>query len=335
MVLRAKTHLAKALSDGQNQAAQQYISKLLLPYLDAAKQHAAHPAIQLDYDCPTAALKDYAALLKSLRTVLPEVILSITALPDWLNSRDFSEVIANIDYYVLQVHSLERPTTLDATYVLCDPNKTQTAVRRASKYGRPFYVALPTYTYRLVFDDTGHFRSIAAEQSSESPPPGWHTRNVAADPEKIAKLIRDWHAHPPRYCSGFVWFRLPVDSDHFNLSWPAFQKVMIGDAPKFAVIAEMRQPDPGLYEVWLSNSGEYTPAQEIICSVNWKEGSVLAHDVIGGYAEKAELEKNRILIHGPAPALSAKPTMAAWFRVRSEFNENKEIVQCSPVSLLN
>jgi hypothetical protein len=132
-----------------------------------------------------------------------------------------------------------------------------------------------------------------------------------------------------------MWFRLPVDSDHFNLSWAAFQKVMKGEAPTLSISAEIRQPDPGLYEVWINNFGEYTPAQEVQFKVQWKANSLLAYDVIGEHKGVPDYANNWITIHGPAPREKTEPVLAAWFRARSDFKEEKEIVKCNPVSLIH
>ena len=332
MVLRIKTRLSKALASDGGGAARAYLEGLLSPYLQSVSTGTSNPAVQIDYDCPTGALKDYGGLVKGIRESFPGAVLSVTALPDWLKSDGFSGVVSNVDYFVLQVHSLERPTTFDAPYTLCDPEKARAAVRRAEKLGRRFYIALPTYTYRLVFDDKGTFQYIGAEQLSELPPPTWRIRDVAADPGKTAELVREWHARPPRNCLGLVWFRLPVDSDRFNLRWPAFEKVVSGEAPKCAITAEMRQPDPGLYELWLGNSGDYMPAKGIECTIQWKAAAILAYDVIGGYRVEPNRESDQITIHGPSPREDAQPVLAAWFRVRPEFNGRKDVVQCGAVS---
>lgn len=47
--------------------------------------------IEIDFDAPTAKLVEYQQLLRTLRQNLPaELKLSITALPDWLNSPHLS-----------------------------------------------------------------------------------------------------------------------------------------------------------------------------------------------------------------------------------------------------
>jgi hypothetical protein len=331
MVLRVKTRFSNALSSGKGIEAKNFLTGLLSPIAQLGATPAPGPRIQIDYDCPTGALQDYGGLLKGIRSTFPGAVLSITALPDWLKSVAFSGICANLDYFVLQVHALERPITFDAPYTLCDAEKARAAVRQAERFGRRFYIALPTYTYRLVFNEKGTFQTIGAEQSPEFPAVPGQTRDVAADPEKTAGLVREWHVRPPRNCLGLVWFRLPVDSDRFNLRWPAFEKLLRGETPKFGVTPEIRTPSPGLYELWLVNSGDYTPAEGLQCMVRWNPTAILAYDVIGGYRAKPGRDANHIVIHGVAPCENAQPVLAAWFRVKSEFNNNKDAVQCGPV----
>jgi len=76
--------------------------------------------LQLDYDCPSKRLADYAQFLKALRGALPkEELLSITALLDWFGPRTaVAEVIRQVDEFVPQFydvapgHSAEESTGL-------------------------------------------------------------------------------------------------------------------------------------------------------------------------------------------------------------------------------
>lgn len=67
--------------------------------------------VQLDIDCPTAALSRYAAFLKELRKSLPPgVQISITALLDWFRSGTaIDDVIAQVDEFVPQFYDLGDP----------------------------------------------------------------------------------------------------------------------------------------------------------------------------------------------------------------------------------
>jgi hypothetical protein len=332
-VLRAKNSLLSAVKNGKRTEAVAYLADRLRPFLNDTTP--SENRVQLDFDFPTRSLKEYAELIGALRKSLPVATFSITALPDWLNSDAFIYLVGNVDYFVLQVHGLQKPTGADAPYSLCDPDAARRHVDRAARVGKPFYIALPTYAYRLLFDNHGEFRTITAEQNSELPPPGWHVRQVSADPAQTALLVRHWREDIPKDCLGFAWFRLPVDSDRHNLPWPAFQSVMAGNAPTLSFAAEMRQPEPGLYELWLANSGDYAPSDPVSCEVRWKNDAVQSYDIIGGYKGKGAFGQDCVQLTGPAPEAGAPPQAVGWFRVRPEHNEDKEVVQCSAVHIVN
>ena len=334
IVLRIRSEFSKALAQRQTAAATSYILDRLEPHLGSGQDAASRPGVQIDFDCPTSAVAEYAEFLRSLRSALPGRQLSITTLPDWLNSTAFPALLATVDCFVLQVHSLENPATVKTPYVLCDPIKAAHWVERASRIGVQFYVALPTYSYRLLFDQQGRFRSIIAEQTAQSPAPGMIAKEVSADPAALARLARQWRDQPPDNCRGVVWFRLPVDGDRRNLPWRAFASLLKGIAPSTSFAADMRQPEPGLYELWLSNTGDYAPANPVSCEVRWTKDALLAYDIIGGYKGSGALGQDTVQVEGPAPEANGQPKMAGWFRVRPENNEDKETVQCSAVHVI-
>ncbi len=327
-VLRARKGLGDALSGGRTGEAAEFI----LNALPAAARAPDGPGVQLDYDCPTAALADYAALLEALRGRLPGVTLSFTALPDWLNSADFPRLARGADYYVLQVHSLDRPAGPDAPHVLCDPEKARAWARRAAGMGRPFFIALPTHRYRLLFDASGKFRALTAEQDPGPPPPGWRAREAAADPAGIAALVREWTADPPRNCRGIVWFRLPVDGDRMNLPWGAFAKLIAGEAPTAEVVAEWSSPRPGLRELRLRATGDCRPPGDVRCAVHWPAGAVMAYDVLGGYTGEPAPAGDGVTLRGPAPEPGEEAVMAAWFRLGPDVADPESAIQCGLVA---
>ena len=66
--------------------------------------------IEIDHDCATAALDDYASWLRELRDAMPrDLKLSVTALPSWLESPALDQVLGAVDDSVLQVHAVQRP----------------------------------------------------------------------------------------------------------------------------------------------------------------------------------------------------------------------------------
>lgn len=99
--------------------------------------------LQLDFDAATARLTAYRTLLQVIRRTVRPPRLVITALPDWLHSPVFPELIAETDCYVLQVHALEKPRLVNDPYTLCDQVQVSKWVERAAGLNRPFRIALP------------------------------------------------------------------------------------------------------------------------------------------------------------------------------------------------
>ena len=279
-----------------------------------AQAGGAAAGVQIDYDCATEGLADYAALVRGLQNALPEVKLSITSLPDWLRSRDFPDLVGGLDHYVLQVHSLTPPTRIDDPITLCDTSRIPNWLEEAGALGRPFFLALPTYGYRFRFDATGDCIGWEAEGIEEAYL-GGSTKEVMADPAAIAAVVRAVRAAPPRGWRGFAWFRMPVPGDRLNWSWACLEEVMAGRAPQAEMGAEIREPSAGLYELWLINRGTYRPMEPIRVSVDWRGGELVAHDALGGFEFATSPGRPAGEVVGAAPEPGAE-RMAAWFRIQ-------------------
>ena len=267
-------------------------------------------ALQLDYDCPTSRLSRYRELLTNLSPHIDGMELSLTALPDWLGSRDFPALVGTVPWYVLQVHGIEKPRSIEAPITLCDYDKVPDYIAAAERIGRPFLVALPTYGHRVQFGPDGKFRKFAAEAGTAGDlPADWEERQVFADPVQIAQIVHSLREAPPRGLLGMVWFRLPVASDRMNWSLPMLEKVMDGRAPRVAFRAEMRQPEPALWEVWIVNDGEADATGEVFVALDFQSSRVLSSDLMAGYRRSADGA-----LAGPAPR-AGRSLIAAWFRL--------------------
>jgi len=319
VVLRANSALASHLASRESfDTTRDFVADVVRRLLAETRRSGVPIAgVQIDCDCPTAKLADYRRLLCALRESLPNVALSITALPAWLDSAEFARLVRGLDYYVLQVHSLEKPSRADEPLVLCDYSKIPVYLAKASKIRAPFYVALPTYAYRVFYDAAGGFVGLAAEDSSPQAPPGLQMREVQADPEALAPVVRMLHEKPPRRCQGIAWFRMPVDTDLLNWSWPTFQAVMAGKPPRSAFTAEVRYPRQDLCEIWVANVGDHRPSAPIRLEVHWNGARVRACDLIGGFAGDYRPDAAAMTLTGPAPDREA-PVMAAWYLLGTE-----------------
>jgi len=273
--------------------------------------------LQIDFDCPSECLSAYKQWLDALRTALPDTTLSITALPTWLTSRDFAPLIQCVDFYVLQVHGVEKPASIKDNVVLCDTGKAMKYAEQAASFSRPFYVALPTYAYQAFYTSEGEFAGLLAEGDSVTPKPGAQTRSLSADPDELAPLVAAWRAHRPRNMQGVVWFRLPVEGDERNWPWHVLQAVMAGEQPTTGFRAEVRSVRPDLRELWIESTGAYRPACNLRVEIHWTNARIRAYDSVSGFRAESDARGVSMVLSGPAPH-SEEPVLAAWWVVEPE-----------------
>ncbi len=83
--------------------------------VSAVSRHLKVAGVQLDIDCPTSKLSQYASFLREVRKALPpELEISITALLDWFhNGTDIGKVIVEVDEFVPQFYDLSNPYGYD------------------------------------------------------------------------------------------------------------------------------------------------------------------------------------------------------------------------------
>ena len=209
--------------------------------------------LQIDYDCPDRKLDVYRSWLAGVREVIGrDMKLTITALPSWLEQDGVEALLAAVDGYMLQVHALEPPRSMRHVAPLCDVDKARRWIARAGELGRPFHLALPSYGYKLAFDDDGRFRGVVAEQDAS---PSAHERRVMADPRALSALVQSLEKERPRAMEGIVWFRLPVDGDRLSWSWRTMQAVMAGK-PVAADIRVRARVDGPVVDVVIENAGD-------------------------------------------------------------------------------
>lgn len=264
---------------------------------EARAKGIALSEIQIDYDCPESKLDDYRGLLPALRKAAVPIPVTLTALPIWMRQRRaFAKLIAAADGYVLQVHSLTPPASPRGEISLLKPEEARDWIAEAARFGRPFRVALPTYSYLAAFDPNGKLLGLSAEGPLLSWPEGIAVRAARSDPAILAGLVRDWTRDRPRELAGILWYRLPVAGDRLNWTLPALRAVMAGRTPRGEIRAAVREPEPGLVEIDLVNAGDGEAAPPSRVRVRWKGETFLAADGLAGYQvtpgpEGAQLER--------------------------------------------
>ena len=205
--------------------------------------------VEIDFDCPSARLADYATLLAAIKPQLPtDATLSITALPAWIGAPGLAPVLAQSDEAVLQVHAVSDPK-----HGLFDAKQAQQWIAAfAKETTKPFRVALPAYGSALILDTNG--ASVGVESEAALAEPGQRLE-LYSDPRAVAGLLRDLEHAPPPNLRGFVWFRLPLPGD--RRAWPlaTIKAVIGGQELRSAWTPEIGDGGNGAFDISVRNSG--------------------------------------------------------------------------------
>jgi hypothetical protein len=279
--------------------------------------------LQLDFDCASSRLEGYRTWVEVIRKKIAPVPLVITALPSWLDQAAFKPLVQAADGYVLQVHSLERPRSLEAPFMLCDPATARHAVDRAAVIGVPFRVALPSYGYLVAFDVKGRFIGVSAEGPAKSWPATVRLREARADPLQIAELVREWSSDPPAAMKAILWYRLPVQGDTLNWRWPTFSAILQLRTPRKSVRAESHRVEPGLVEISLVNDGELDISSRLAVETRWRVARLVAGDGLHGFEMTEQAVASARLETGARPYRlpAGEQQVVGWLRL----SEDREV----------
>ena len=294
-----------------------------------ARAKGVEPAeVQLDFDCAESKLAGYRVWVEVLRERVKPVPLTITALPSWLDRGEFKSLVQATDGFVLQVHALQRPATINDPVKLCEPAKARTWVEIAARTGVPFKVALPTYSYLTAFNREGKFIGASAEGPGNDWPPDVQTRELAAVPKDMAALMSGWLADRPAALQGVIWYRLPVSTDRWNWDWPTLAQIMRGSAPREQWRVVTRSPEAGLVEVLLENESAAKSAPSRSIRVQWQKGRLLAGDGLRG-TQLTELSASEVEFQPGRVMTAVQPgdrQLLGWLRFDSSVEVQSELV---------
>ncbi|MEO6742166.1 MAG: DUF3142 domain-containing protein [Chthoniobacteraceae bacterium] len=249
--------------------------------IEDARQHGVTCAeFQVDYDCPKKRLAEYRAWLAPLRDAVKPIPLVITTLPSWLGESEMGRLVAVADGFVLQVHSV--PTKNEGERVaLCDPERARRWVAQAGKLGRPFSVALPTYSALTGYDAEGRSLGMATDGVQPAWPPGTRVVEFDSDAEESARLIAGWRAGHPAAMERIAWYRLPVEGKR-NWRWPTFSAVLEGRAPAHKL--EVFTGDENPADVSLANRGEAEERLDMGVIIRWDGPAPVAAEALRGWS---------------------------------------------------
>ncbi|MDP3846247.1 MAG: DUF3142 domain-containing protein [Pseudomonas sp.] len=260
--------------------------------------------LEIDHDCASARLPAYAELLTTLRQALPpQLKLSITALPAWLESPQLESLLTRVDSSVLQVHAVSRPTQ-----GLFAP---QSALRWAHAYAarspKPFYLALPAYGVGLI-ESTAGAPLVESEAALNTRAP---RRELQADPEQVASLIQVLQTDPPENLAGLIWFRLPLAGD--RRAWPlrTLQAVASGQ-PLSADLRLAINRTGALSELVLHNHGNLSGALPARIELSTQHCD--SADALGGYRLQRSANRLVWLRQSPGQLAAGQQLALGWAR---------------------
>ena len=247
---------------------------------EARKQQVAVAELQLDFDCPGKELSSYAQLVATIRDEIRPCRVVLTTLPAWLDLDAFALLLRNCDSYVLQVHSVPLLTSA-ASWKICDAAMARKWVKHAAAYKKPFAVALPTYRCIAGYTPTGQLLGLTMDSVQARWPPGTKVREVAANPDELADLVREWQKQHPSELREVLWYRLPIATDARNWRFATFLAVVNGRRPQHRVDVISEGANP--VDLSISNHGEADERidfQVIVKSVQ----PALAADALRGWS---------------------------------------------------
>ncbi len=280
--------------------------------------------IEIDHDCASQRLPAYAALLQQIKhTLPPNLRLSITALPAWLDSPALDQVLAVVDSSVLQVHAVQRVDRglFDETVAL------RSIAAYAHRSPRDFYVALPAYHVALTRD--------GQVESEVRLPQAGARQEVRVDPQQVQRLLQNLaELHPP-HLHGIVWFRLPMASDQRAWAWVTLEAV-IRQQPLKTQLALTVQPSAqsaGLYDIVLKNDGNLDSPLPAQISMNGKD--CVAGDGLYPYQRRTHDAQIRLIqpqsASAPPILINATAQRAlGWVRCHSLSSQDVSYVMALP-----
>lgn len=327
LAIRINAYSGEFEADG---AVTRHLVQVVSAVLASARSGGVKPVeLQVDFDCPTARLAGYCLWVQAVSKAAAPVPVVITALPSWMGSRDFGKLVEAADGFVLQVHSVDPRLLTAEGGVLCDPLAALAAVERAGEFGRPFRVALPTYSYLAGFDKAGKLVGLAAEAGRSSWSDGVRLVRVSSDPSAMAALVRGWTADRPASMTGVIWYRLPVTGDKLNWHRQTLAAVAAGRCPRAIVTATAARAEPNLSEIIICNEGDADSPLPPELSVSWSGAELVACDGLAGMQIVSQCKTNvRFAPRDEAVGLirPGQTIKAAWVRLDKDTEIRVDVI---------
>ncbi len=306
---------------------QQQLTEKLQPLLALYQQAGIQLAgIEIDYDCARSHLAAYRLWLTQFRAALPKHIpVSITALPDWLQSAEFGPLSAQVSQLTMQLHAVLSPQQ----GLFAPELAKKWAIAAAAQSQSPLYFALPAYHSALITQavKTPTAQGSTAAQQSGAKQSGaeqyWVESEVPLDIKGERKelrvdpsLVQQWlfwlQQQQFARVKGIAWFRLPLPSD--QRSWAYATLAAVASAQPLKADLQLRlQKTPAGFELMAQNHGNL--ALEFTNPIRLKANNCVGADALAGFKLSQQLQEYQL-----APTTAAKPLAANSSRTLAWFN---------------
>ena len=280
---------------------------------EARKHRRPISEFQIDYDCPQKKLAGYRAFLHSLGKSIRPMRFTITTLPAWLDEPEFRQLLREVDGYVLQVHSVPAIGKTDNA-VLCDTQMAKIWLAKATRFGRTFSVALPTYRCLGGYDANGKLLGVAMDSVQPAWPRGTRVLEFGANTDELARLIADWKHARPAALQDVIWYRVPIETDTRNWRWPTLAAVLEGRAPSHRLEVASRGENP--VDLVLINNGEDDEQFAGEIAAEWRDAQLVSSDAVAQSTLRTE-NGRAVFAIAPENALRLSPgeqRVIGWLR---------------------
>jgi hypothetical protein len=221
--------------------------------------------------------------IRAIRHAIAPVPIVITALPSWLKDGEFATLARTAGSFILQVHSLHKPTGPNEAMTLCDPDEARQCVAEAGKIGVSFRVALPTYSYLAGFSPDGKLLGLSADGPAPAWPQGTILRAMRSDPQSLSQLVRDWSTSRPIEMTGLIWYRLPVPGETMNWRSATLHAVMAGGCPHAIPGVRVIRTERALLDIYLENTGDADGTLQCNVATTLRGTDVIASEGMNGF----------------------------------------------------
>lgn len=148
--------LALIEPDDPAQLAQTIADTFSADSAEARTQCVSVSGLQLDLDVATRLLPRYAELLCATRQRLPpDVQLSITGLPAWMDAPALTDVLRATDFWIPQFYGAEIPARLERRVPIMSLAGVSAGVAKARELRHPFFAGLAAYGYAILYSARG------------------------------------------------------------------------------------------------------------------------------------------------------------------------------------